>query len=72
MKKITAFIVRRVQFVAVTAALVVLYAVGFGLTRLWILLFRRSFFARRRLRRDSFWIKAEGYGRDPEESLRQS
>lgn len=67
---------RRVQALALRVLLVLLYLVGFGITRLYMTLFRRDLlgFVERGggAAGASLWLPAKGYGLAPEERRSQS
>jgi hypothetical protein len=63
---------RRVQAVALRAALWLVYLVVLGVTRLWAALFHRALLAAAPADAPSYWITAEGYATDPAERGRQS
>jgi hypothetical protein len=66
---------RGAQVVILFVSLVLLYYLGFTLTRILLLPVPRRFLGRRRRRPgndESLWLAAEGYGLDPDELRRQS
>ncbi|MEI8011968.1 MAG: hypothetical protein WCI27_05740 [Candidatus Omnitrophota bacterium] len=61
-----------VQKTLMMAFLVVLYLVGFGLTTLFVRLFKPGFLLRGFKMDEACWREASGYNVDQDDSLRQS
>jgi len=71
-KNLTRAIIRITQKILVKIFLFILYCAGFGLTALFLMIFKRDVLIRKPKAQDTFWITAEGYAEDPEDSLKQS
>ena len=70
-KKVVQPVVRVIQKILITVLLIVIYFIGFGITYLCALIFKRDLLFDVRTG-DSFWRKAKGYEPDMEDCLRQS
>lgn len=74
-KKIKRFLqwyIKTVQKILITLLLTILYGVGFGVTLIFALIFQRRLLAGRGGKAGTFWVEAEGYQPDPDDSIRQS
>lgn len=72
LQKIAQIVARAVQKVLVPVFLVVVYVIGFGLTSVFLRIFRRDLLAKTCSADNACWGDAVGYGVDREDSLRQS
>jgi hypothetical protein len=70
--KVVSKIVRAIQLAVIAVCLTLVYFLGFGITALVMLVFKRALLTGSRKRDASFWVRAEGYDADSEESLRES
>ena len=71
-KKILFNIIKVVQKILITIFLTVLYIVGFGMTLVFIMIFKRSYLRAKRRDDETFWISASGYEPDMDDCMRQS
>lgn len=71
-KKINMKVIWVVQKVLIRVLLVFTYYIGFGITYVIVLLFKRKLLGGYNKNQDSFWKDAEGYNPDMGECLRQS
>ena len=63
---------RKIQRLLVQLLLALLYLIGFGLTKLWISVFRRGLFSSGKKESVSFWLPAKDHAFDSHDSDRQS
>lgn len=60
-----------VQKIIITLSLIIIYFVGFGITLIFILVFRRKMLTGE-FGKNTIWIEAEGYESDINGAIRQS
>jgi hypothetical protein len=72
MKKKLSNFIRTTQKIIITILLFIIYIVGIGITKIFVMVFKREILTRRYRKKDSFWIEAEGYAANINDSLRQS
>ncbi len=61
-----------VQKALITIFLILIYVVGFGVTFIFAMLFKRSLLRNKPERCDTFWVDVKDYGLDIDECMRQS
>jgi len=71
-KKIIQNLIRIIQKLLIIFLLTIIYFLGFGITLIFMVIFNRKVLACHSGSDDTFWIDAEGYGADMEDSVRQS
>lgn len=71
-KNITMKIVKIIQKNLVTITLILIYYVGFGVTKLFVLLLNRRLLWKKKSGKESFWVESSGYNPMIEDCKRQS
>jgi len=72
LKRLLQKFIRIVQKILITLSLTVVYFLGLGITLIFIALFNRKTITGFRKEDFTFWVEAEGYQPDIEDSFRQS
>jgi hypothetical protein len=72
LKKLFQSFVRLNQRILVVVFLTVIYFLGLGITRIFIILFKRKAIAGPDKNKCSFWVAGQGYMPDSEDSRHQS
>lgn len=65
-------IIRLVQKILMAVFLFILYILGFGITFIFLFIFKRDILFKNHKKESTSWIKAAGYEPDAEGSLRQA
>lgn len=71
-KKIIRNFVRIIQKVLIVLLLTLIYFLGFGITVIFMMVFKHKILTGSRKDDITFWVEANGYEADMEDSLRQS
>ena len=71
-QKIIQNIIRVVQKVLAVIFLIILYVIGFGLTSLFLRIFKRDFLSKKCETNNACWCDALGYEVDKDDNLRQA
>lgn len=71
-RKIIQNFIKTVQKILITAALFILYIVGFGITLIFVIIFNRKLLGGKEREKDTFWKDAKGYETDINEHMRES
>ena len=71
-KKTIKTIIRVAQNILMTVFLSILYILGFGVTFIFLFIFKRGILFKKHKKESTFWIKAAGYEPDADGSLRQA
>lgn len=61
-----------IQRLIVVISLFLIYIFGFGLTAIFMIVFKKNFLENSPAKKDTFWIDANGYNPNIEEAFRQS
>ena len=72
MKKKLRNFIRIVQKVLITILLFIIYIIGIGVTKIFVMVFKREVFKRGYRSKATFWIEAKGYEANINDCLRQS
>ena len=64
--------IREVQKVLIIILLFIIYIIGIGITKIFVMVFKREVFKRGYKEKVSFWVEAKGYETNINDSLRQS
>lgn len=72
LKRLLQKFVRIIQKILITLSLTVVYFLGLGITLIFIALFNRKIITSPSKDDNTFWVGAEGYQPDIEDSFRQS
>ena len=72
LKRLLQKFIRIIQKILITFSLTVVYFLGLGITLIFIALFNRKIIASPSKDDYTFWVEAEGYQPDIEDSFRQS
>jgi hypothetical protein len=71
-KKITQSLIKTTQKILLPLFLFIVYIVGVGITAILVLIFNWRIIEKNNRVKNTFWLKAEGYEADFNNSLRQS
>ncbi|MFH1397725.1 MAG: hypothetical protein ABIH27_04160 [Candidatus Omnitrophota bacterium] len=72
LKRLLQKFIRIIQKILITVSLTVVYFLGMGITLIFIALFNRKIITKPSKDDHTFWVGAEGYQPDIEDSFRQS
>jgi len=72
MKNKIKIFVKIIQKIIITISLFVIYFIGLGITKIFIMIFNRKQLREGFEEKDSFWQEARGYEADINKSFRQS
>jgi len=64
--------IRIIQKIFITVALFVFYILGFGVTLIFVTIFRRGLLGAGKREKNTFWKDAEGYENDINDCMRES
>ncbi len=71
-QKIIQALMEVLQRILITMVLAILYVIGFGLTSLFLRIFKRSFFSEKCEVKNTCWRDASGYEAGRDDHLRQA
>ena len=72
LRKIQQFYIKTVQKILIFVFLLILYTIGFGITKLFIILFQSKIFKQKPINNKTYWEKAKGFEADYNKCLKQS